>query len=96
MKTAVRITAIGINEVLLSAMSASDDVKILSVSCIAPKLKMENTIARPVYFFTMKLGLKVCYMKIKELLQSPCILRQMEPKSILRQMGKILRQTVGG
>lgn len=38
---------IGINEVLLFAISGADDVNILKVSWIAPKLSRVNSIASP-------------------------------------------------
>ena len=44
-------TPIGIKEVLLFAMSGSDDVNILNVSWIAPKLNSENNIASPFHLF---------------------------------------------
>jgi hypothetical protein len=51
MKRVVKMTAIGISELLLSAMSASEEVNILSVSLIAPKLSRKNNIASPFHLF---------------------------------------------
>jgi len=50
-KTPVMIIAIGIREVLFGAMSASEEVNILKVSWIAPKLSSENNIANPFHLF---------------------------------------------
>jgi hypothetical protein len=51
MKSAVIMTAIGINELLLSAMSASEEVNIRKVSLIAPKLNRKNNIASILHLF---------------------------------------------
>ena len=59
MKSPVIITPIGISEILLFAMSESEDVNILKVSWIAPKLNSENNIASPFHLFISLF--KVCW-----------------------------------